>query len=286
MKRFLLISVLLLCVQLNSQAFAYSVYSNSNNLWGIKDSDETILVEPQYTKAISLNDNSFIVQKKHKFGLINPQGEILVPIKYTHAERIFGKYFKAGLGLKYGLYNEYGDEILAPEYSSINILFGGMFLTCKNYKYGIVNSKGETILENKFDDIYMPEPNIMRIKYQGTYYEIEQIKGEDFVFPQDILNSEGYVISEIIENPVASAGYSVVTFTDYLLKLFSSISPAHEQTVDELLLYQGADAISTYIKCSWIPKYPIVFAKNYYHMVKNPTNGPLSEIKSDLKQKI
>ncbi len=62
------------------------------------------------------------------------------------------------------------------EYSTIDILFGGMFLTCKDYKYGIIDYNGKVILNNVFDDIYMPEPNIMRLKYLGQWYEIEQVK--------------------------------------------------------------------------------------------------------------
>jgi hypothetical protein len=235
---------------------------------------------------ISLGNNTYIVQKGHKYGVINSNGNILVPIKYPYAERIFGQYFKAGLGLKYGLYDNTGAEILAPEYSSINIMYGKMFLTCKNYKYGIVGARGNVVLENKFDDIYMPEPQILVIKYQGQYYEIEQLNGQEFVFPDDILTNNNYQVSELLENPVATAGYTVVTFTDYLIKLFSSVSPAHEQTIDSLLFYQGADAISSCLNFSWIPKYPVVFAKNYYHIIKNPNNGPLSDVKTELKQKI
>ncbi len=51
------------------------------------------------------------------------------------------------------------------------------------------------------------------------------------------------------------------------------------------MLLQGADAVSIYLKLSWIPKYPFVFAKNYYNTLKNPNNGPLSEVKANLMNK-
>jgi hypothetical protein len=271
----------------HSTVFAsVSPFADEKNHWGLKDEQGVVIVKPAYKKMIALGESSYIVQKGYKYGQISNDGTLIVPIKYPQAERLMGRYFKAGTGMKYALYNEHGQEILSPEYSAINIMYGGMFLTCKNYKYGLVDFAGNVILENKFEDIYMPEPNVMRIKYLGQYYEIEQIKGDDFVFPEDILTNTNYKVSEILENPVASVGYSAVTFTDYLLKVFSSVSPAHEQTVDSLLFYNGADAISTTLKFSWLPKYPVVFAKNYYNIIKNPNNGPLSEVKSDLKQKL
>lgn len=263
-------------------------YTNEKGLWGLKDKEENVLIAPQYKKLIALGNSSFIVQKRGNFGLVDYNNRVLVPIKYSHAERMLGKYLKIGNGSKFGLYNEKGEELLKMEYSSIDLLFGGMFLTCKNYQYGVIDNTGKVLLNNVFDDIYMPEANIMRISYEGKWYEIEQIEKGSLKLPEDIKNikeNKNYIVTELTENPVNVVGYSAVTFTDYLLKLFSSISPAHEKTIDNLMLSQGADAVSIYFKLGWIPKYPVVFAKNYYTTVKNPNNGPLSNIKSNLRNK-
>lgn len=271
-----------------SEDVSVSVFKG-DKYFGLKDSNENILVEPVYKKMIILGDSSYIVQKGSKFGLIDYNGNILVPIKYTHVERVLGKYLKIGSGNKYALYDEFGKEILPREYTTIDLLFGGMFLTRKNFKYGVVDMNGRTILENKFDDIYMPEPNIMRISYNGQWYEIEQVKGETFTLPQDINNikdDENFKISEIITNPIPATGYSIVTFTDYLLKLFSSISPAHEQTIDELMLSQGAETVTILLKLTWLPKYPFSYARNYFNTVITPNNGPLSDVKYELKRQL
>ncbi|UKI41322.1 MAG: WG repeat-containing protein [Candidatus Melainabacteria bacterium] len=113
--------------------------------------------------------------------------------------------------------------MLERKYSSIDLLFGDMLLTCQNYKYGVVDYNGKTILENKFDDIYMPQPNIMRIKYNGIWYEIEQVSKETLTLPKnvkDVMKDKNFIISELIQNPTTMTGYSLVSFTDYLLKLF------------------------------------------------------------------
>ncbi len=270
MKKIFLITTLILLLQCGAYAItediAVKTYTNEKGLWGLKDTE------------------SYIVQKKSKFGLIDKNNNVLVPIKYSHTSRLLGKYLRIGNGSKYALYNEKGVELLPMEYSTIDILFGGMFLTCKDYKYGIIDYNGKVILNNVFDDIYMPEPNIMRLKYLGQWYEIEQVKRGDLKLPEDMRNikqNKNYIVTIMSEHPGDAIKYSAVTFTDYLLKLFSSISPAHEKTIDNLMLLQGADAVSIYLKLSWIPKYPFVFAKNYYNTAKNP---PLSEVKASFRK--
>lgn len=300
MKKFLLIICLIALFQNISLADVekgsvtksseIKIYIENNKTFGLKRQDDNkIIVNPQYKKIIRLGEFSFIVQKKSKFGLIDLNGNILVPTEYTHVDRILGKYLKIGKNGKYALYNDKGEQLLERKYSSIDLLFGDMLLTCQNYKYGVVDYNGKTILENKFDDIYMPQPNIMRIKYNGIWYEIEQVSKETLTLPKnvkDVMKDKNFIISELIQNPTTMTGYSLVSFTDYLLKLFSSISPSHEKTIDELMLSQGADTMSIFVKLLWLPKYPFVYAKNYYNNFISPNNGPLSEIKYDLKRQI
>lgn len=298
MRKFLILIGLILFLQNCSYAVTDTAVTINNtsvkvfseeNLFGLKNSDDTVLIEPEYKKLIRLGNSSWIAQKGSKFGIIDSEGNVLVPIKYTHVDRLLGKYAKLGKGSKYALFDEHGQTILPQEYSSIDLLFGGMFLTCKNFKYGVVDMGGHTILENKFDDIYMPKPNIMRINYNGQWYEIEQARGETLALPQDIQNikgNENFKISELIAKPGTATGYSVVTFTDYFLKVFSSISPAHEKTIDELMFSQGAETVSIFIKLGWLPKYPFTYARNYYNTVRTPNNGPLSDVKYELKRKL
>ena len=263
---------------------------SQNEKWGLKDKSGNVIIEPVYLKMIRLRDSSWIVQnKKQKFGLIDNSGNILVPIKYNHADRIVSKFAKFGNNKDYGIYDEYGNVIVKPEYSKIDILYGQMFLTCKNYKYGIVGYDGKVILENDFDDIYMPKPNVMRIEYEGKWYELEQVNAQTLTLPADaktnLATKEDLDLRNIVVNTGVMSGYSVLTFSDYLIKIFSSISLAHEDTIDELMLSQGADTVNILVKLTWIPKYPVVYVKKYYENVRNPNNGPLSGVRKELKQK-
>lgn len=300
MKRFVVILVCLLLT--NNMNIAQEIEQtkisgrdlttfSQNERWGFKDKNGNIIVEPIYKKLIRLGDSSWIVQnKRNKFGLIDNCGNVIVPIKYNHADRLVTKFAKFGNTYDYGVYDEYGKTIVEPKFSKIDILYGKMFLTYKNYKYGIVGFDGKTILENEFEDIYMPKPNVMRIKYQGRWIELEQVNADTLTLPADakhnLATKEDLDLRNIVVNTGVVSGYSVLTFSDYVIKLFSSISPAHEDTVDELMLSQGADTMNIFMKLTWLPKYPFVYVRKYYENVRNPNNGPLTDIRDELKQQI
>jgi len=294
MKRLLIfLSILILC-----QTPAISVENTGlvtyteNERWGLKNQTEnTIIVDAVYKKMIRLGNSSWIVQNnKNKFGLIDNKGNVLVPIKYAHADRLVSKFAKFGNNNDYGIYDETGKTIIPPQYSKIDILYGEMFLTYKKFKYGIVGYDGKVILENEFDDIYMPKPNVMRILYNGNWYELEQVNADTLTLPADAKNkirsTEDLNFYNLVVNTGVMSGYSVLTFSDYLIKLISSISPAHEDTIDELMLSQGADTVSILLKLTWLPKYPFVYVRKYYENVRNPNNGPLSGVRNELKRQI
>lgn len=267
------------------------VFSNDkkNVLFGLKDKSGNIIVDAQYKKLIRVGNSAWIINKKNKYGLIDCSGNILVEPKFRHVDRMLGKYVKLGNENNYGVYNEFGEAIIPNEYMSVDLLFGGMFLIKKNYKYGVTDRNGKLILNTVFDDIYMPKPNIMRIQYNGQWYEIEQIVSGEFQLPDDVKNikeNSDFRVTKFVTDPITASGYSAVTFTDYILKIFSSISPSHEETIDELMFSQGADTVNIFIKCSWLSKYPFTFAKKYYHNIRTPNNGPLNNVKNELKQKM
>ena len=278
------------CADLQYTTSNLTVFTE-NNKYGLKNDKNEIVVKPEYKKLIRLGQHSWIVQKKNKFGLIDCEGNYLVLPRYQHVERLFNKWVKLGNEKDFGLYDETGKTIIPPVYNSIEPLFGFRFLTYKNYKYGIYNSKGEMILDNEYDYIYMPTPKTMRIKYNDKWYEIEKISNEEAIkLPENVvqvnLDGDTFKVTNIFINTGVGAGYSVITATDYLLKIFSTISPAYEETIDDLMLSQGAETVSIFIKLSWIPKFPFVYAKKYYNNLIAPNNSPLADIRSELKDQI
>ena len=294
MKKLLIfISLIVLFQNLNIAVNAGEVplvFTEDNKTFGLKNVNNTVIVEPVYKKMIKLGDSAFIIMnKKNKYGLMDISGNILIEPKYRHVDRVLGKYAKLGNTSDYGLYDETGKAIIPPEYDSLDLLFGGMILTYKNYHYGVSDFSGKVLLDNLFEDIYMPKPNIMRLKYQGQWYEIEQVSADTLTLPEDIntiKTNENFKVTNLVSNTGVVSGYSVLTFTDYLIKVFSSISPAHEATIDELMLSQGADTVNILLKFTWLPKYPFTYAKNYYRTIRNPNNGPLSDVRTNLIRQI
>ncbi len=264
------------------------VYQEKNK-FGLQKSDGTIITKAIYKKMIRLGDKSWIVQYRWKFGLIDYYGNYIIFPKYRNVQRIANKYVKFGNDNDYGLYDENGFTIIQPEFSSIDLLYGKMFLTRKNFRYGVVDMEGNTLLENEFDDIYMPSPHEMLVQYDGNWTKIESVSEKEITLPFDINNlseDKDFKITNLVVNTGVGAGYSVVTLTDYLLKIISSISPAYEATIDELMYSQGADTISILMKLSWLPKFPIVYIKQYYRQLRSPNNGPLAGTRSTLKKQM
>lgn len=284
-------TVFFLYILMSSSAFALDdvqVFSNKNK-FGLKNSQGVEIVPAIYKKIIRLGDNAYIIQKGSKFGLMSNNGEMLLKPKYRHVERLYGKYLKIGNDNNFGLYDEFGNAIIQPEFSRIEPLFYQMYLTCKDYKFGIVDYDGKTILENEFEDIYMPDKDTLRVKYNGQWVEAQKVSNNSIVLPQNsqkvIIGDEQIKITKIISDTGINSAYGALTLTDYFLKLFSSVSPAYEQTIDELMLSQGAETVSIFIKLGWLPKFPYTYLKKYYQNIRTPNNGPLADIRQDIKNK-
>lgn len=297
MKRILVMFLIIICTQsiALSTENAYKVSDltiySLNNKYGLKDKSGKDVVYAKYKKLIRLGENAWIIQEKNKFGMIDCNGNYLIKPKYTHVERIFGRFAKLGNEKDYGLYNDKGEAVIPPEFTSIDPLFGGRFLTCKNYKYGIYNNKGDLVLDNDFDFIYMPNPKTLRIQYKGNWYEIESITPNEAIKLPDNsvqfnMDNQDFKMTQVFINTGIGTGYTVVTATDYLLKIFASISPAYEQTIDDLMLSQGAETVSIFVKLGWIPKFPFVYAKKYWSNLVQPNKSPLAEVRKELKGQI
>ena len=265
-----------------------SVFSE-NNLFGLKNSSGEVVVPAEYRKLIMVGKSGWIFQKKNKFGLMDSQGNYLLQPKYRHVDRVLGKFVKIGNDSDFGIYDEHGNEIIPPIYNSIDLLYGKMFLTYKNFRYGISDFEGNVIIPNICDDIYMPSKDLIKIKYLGVWYELENVSVEKLALPEtinEIKQTSNFKVTDIVADTGAISGYSLLTFSDYFIKVFSSISPSHEEAIDDLILSHGVDTIDILKKFTWVPKYPVTFVKKYYVHVRNPFNGPLSDIRYGIKNRL
>lgn len=262
-----------------------SVYQ-SKNMFGLKSAEKD-LTKAEYKKMIRLGDNAWIVQKKNRYGLIDNNGEYLIPPKYRWADRVAKNLVKLGNDNDYGVYDEFGTPVIAPEYSLIERISKDFFLTCKNYKYGLVDLSGKIVLRNDFDSIFIPDENTLVIRYNGEWYKLDVIQQSEIGFELKQSKKDGDTsFNELMVKTCAISGYSVLTFTDYVLKLFSSISPAYEASIDELMFAKGGDAISVIMNFTWLPKLPFTYLKNYYKNIRKQENDVLSQPRNFFKKRI
>lgn len=290
MKKILSLIALFCIISTSAIAGEYQVYSE-DGYFGLKDSTGKILINPEYKKMISVgNDQSWIVQKRGRYGLVDKNGIFLVPLRYRHVERVLGRFVKLGNDTDYGLYSADGKIILPPMYSSIDLLYGNMFLTCRKYKYGVVDFEGNILLANDFDDIYMPTKETMRILYKGEWFELEKASPEKIELAANAKRAQvenmDITITKLVTNTGVMSGYYAVSATDYIMKLISSISPAYEETIDDLMLSHGAETVTILLNPVWIVKFPFIYVKKYVNNFRAPNNGPLSPIKQNIQRKL
>ena len=260
-------------------------YSQDDMNFGLEIKGGEKITKPIYKKLIRLGDNAWIVQKGSKYGIMDNTGKYLVKPKYRHVDRYFDKYVKLGNDRDFGVYNDKGCPVVKPEFEKVELLYAKMFLTCKKYKYGIVDFDGNTLLKNEYEDIYMPTFKTMRIKYKGNWYEVEKETVDVIELPENTtkvkVNNEVYLVT-LISNTGVISEYSAITLTDFVLKMLSSISPAYEDTIDDLMLSHGVDTISIFMNMGWLGQFPVTYAKKYYYQLANPHTGPLSDMRSKI----
>ena len=280
MKKFLLIIILtvnLLFIGLACFADNNCTIFLEKKRYGLKDSKGNVILKPKYTKLIKLGDDSWIVKRRGKYGLITSNGKVLVPIKYNTAERVSRKYLKVFNNYKTTLFDEKGNIVIAPIYTKIDFLNHDLLRVYKNYKYGVIDINGNSIIARQFDDLYLSGENTFEVKYKNTWYTIEIEKNEpQIITSEEIMENEDFLEAEdIAVNIGAYPLYSVVTVTDYSLKPITTFVSAWSDTVDNLFLTRGADAVTTLQSGMWIPLLPYYYSKSYIQNLFKPNQGPL-----------
>lgn len=153
--------------------------------YGITNSKEEVVIEPQYDEIIIPNPNRevFICKNGKESKVINAKNEEIFQ-KYNNIQAIkleniisetaqyeknVLKYEKDG---KYGLIDMAGEEIVKPKYDEISSLGykQGQILIKEKEKYGIIDSQGNTIIKPIFDSIQSDQYYTDQDKYEKSGY--------------------------------------------------------------------------------------------------------------------
>jgi hypothetical protein len=117
-----------------------------NGLWGVLNSDQSVLIEPKYEDIRAnpfIEDEKYaIVAKDFYWGLIDRNDKFIIPPQFEYIDMFDAN----GLAFveknrKWGLYDDQGKERLKPTYENMGSLKG--YSKGKNGFYAIYNTKGK-----------------------------------------------------------------------------------------------------------------------------------------------
>ena len=144
----------------NGKANDILILQDVNRLYGVIDKKGNIRIPFEYDLIHEFNgkDNTFIVKKKGKFGLVSIQHKTLLPIEYdTISREMFSTYTVIiGKNKKYGIAKTNGnistkliyDQLVPIYYDSENL-----FIARLGKKKGIITANNHIILPLEYDNI-------------------------------------------------------------------------------------------------------------------------------------
>ena len=118
----------------------------------------------KYDVVLRIGNNSYIVEKDRKFGIIDKEEHLILPISFSSISRIdrkdsideFRKLFLVERDKEFGIVDEKGCVFLPICFSSISVLGNDnsckdiIFLVEKNERFGVYDEKGSIVLHTCF----------------------------------------------------------------------------------------------------------------------------------------
>lgn len=132
----------------NDQTYGEVEHFQQNGLWGLKDAEGKVLVEPIYDEFYGFaGENLAVVLKNEKYGYIHKSGKVHIAPVYQDAFDFEGGVAVVKQDQKYGVINVQNAVVVPFKYNEIHTLDDeGNFTAKQHDKWGIIDSKGKTIL--------------------------------------------------------------------------------------------------------------------------------------------
>ncbi len=121
------------------------LFQADNGLWGYKGYLGQIVIEPQFEKARSFQENLAAVQKNGQWGYINPRGVYVVRPLYQNALSFQAGYAKVELDNQWGFLNHMGKVTVTPKYEQLFLVIArgqqktNLVKALKDGMYALVN---------------------------------------------------------------------------------------------------------------------------------------------------
>lgn len=161
-----------------------------NGKYGLIDLNGKELLPCEYDEIKSLEgiENSIIISKDNKQGIINSKGSIIVEPIYSKVTNL-GETYKEGYITideegRQGLISTTKKQLLENQYEEIQkVYLGNYYLVKETGKLKLINSSGEILLEDGFDDIKSTTAKGI-IFTKGDLYGEMTITGETIIEPK------------------------------------------------------------------------------------------------------
>ncbi|MEK6451934.1 MULTISPECIES: WG repeat-containing protein [unclassified Myroides] len=120
-------------------------------LFGIKNAQDEIYIEPLFYQIESFIDGVSIVTTDDFQGAINDKGEVIIPFSYEELQT--SSEFKiAYVDIdKWGFFNTKGEKVINAEYDFVGSFSDGLALASKNNLFGYINHQGKTVIPFQYD---------------------------------------------------------------------------------------------------------------------------------------
>lgn len=128
--------------------------------WGIIDANKKYVLSPNYDYPVLFDQNTAIVSKLGKQGLVNSLGQTLLPCNYKEIRRQENGMFFISNG-KWGIADSAGKIIANPQWDDISSFVDNHAIVKIANKVGIIDSKANVIVSPTSDDFSKLTTNIV-----------------------------------------------------------------------------------------------------------------------------
>lgn len=183
-------------------AFGSKLIYDLEGLKGVVSLTGTVESGPKFSSFNAINELLAIVEKEHKFGVINAALIEVIPIEFDELSFADGLFFVEKGGFK-GILDEFGKTLLPIEFDEIGNDVNGYRVVRKGQKFSHVSCATWRINQSWYD-VY---PNSMQfasmvkgqclIQKKSTYYWMDSINRSSKLFKAFQLNSVDVVLTGV-----------------------------------------------------------------------------------------
>ena len=203
-----------------------------NGKYGLIDLTGLEILACEYDEISALRgiENSIIIKKENKIGLVNDKGSILIEPNFKEIKNL-GETYKEGYITitedgKYGAVSTTKKQLLENKYEEImQVYMPSYYLVKEEGKLKVINASGNTILENGFDDIksetsrglifiksnlYGEINQSAEVIIEAKYQYLEEVKEGKYIAKQN----DKYGIIDTEQNEILPFEYKGLTYNE------------------------------------------------------------------------